>query len=205
MGPILVGEILVTKVGGSLLPWGAFPGRLRAYLDGWSSRSIVLVVGGGRAADFVRELDSHHGLGQIQSHGLALRSLDLTAHLLSALLNGLEVVDDPGRLGSVWAKGCIPVLAPRWFVDTIAGAPPDPLEASWDVTTDSIAARLADYLGGAELHLLKSVGVGDARSRRVLAERGIVDPAFPRESRRLGRVGLINLRADVPELVPLDA
>lgn len=187
-----------------MLGWAEFPARLRAYLDGAGAGPFVLVVGGGRAADFVRELDSVHGIGDKRSHGLALRALDLTAQVVAALVPGLAVVDRIDELSGVWERGRVPVLAPRWYLENLDGRSARPLAESWEVSTDSIAARLAVYLGADELRLLKSVGPGEVRCRAELARVGLIDPAFPTVSAPLNRLCVVNLRDDPPTTYELD-
>ncbi|MCA1686390.1 MAG: uridylate kinase [Planctomycetia bacterium] len=189
---------VVIKVGGSLLGWTEFPARLRAYLDDSASDRILLIVGGGRAADFVRELDSVHGIGEKRSHGLALRALDLTAHAAAALVPGLTVVTRPDDRFRAWERGLVPVLAPRWFLENVDRPSGTPLPESWAVTTDSIAARVAVTLGAEELRLLKSVGLGGVSDRAEAASRGLVDPEFPECSSPLRRLAVVNLRASPP-------
>ena len=102
------------KVGGSLLDWPELAGHLSRDLDGRKAEGgrPVVIVGGGRAADFVRDLDRAHGLGDVRAHRLALRSLDLSAHALAELLPGLDVVDELPALDEVQARGRVPVFAP---------------------------------------------------------------------------------------------
>jgi aspartokinase-like uncharacterized kinase len=194
---------IVIKVGGSLFDWSELPRHLGALLDAHrdraASRRLILLAGGGRAADFVRALDRTFALGDLPAHRLALRSLDLTAHVLAALVPGLDVINDVGNLDLVWKQDRIPVLAPRRFLKECDGAATDPLPASWDVTSDAIAARVAVYLGAAELVLLKSAPLPPGTDRRAAADLGLVDPLFPDVSRDLGRVLYVNLRENQPE------
>ena len=74
---------------------------------------MVLIAGGGPAADLVRALDRIHGLGDETAHRLALHAMDLTAIILAELLPGTVAVDRLDALAAVWAAGSIPVLAPR--------------------------------------------------------------------------------------------
>ena len=189
-----VNRPVVIKVGGSLLDWPGLPGRLAAYLDARSAERPLVIVGGGRTADVVRDLDRAHALGEERSHRLALRALDLTAHLLAALVPGLDVVDRLDALEAVWRGGRNPVLAPRKFLDDVDGCSLDPLEASWDVTSDSIAARVANYLGATELALLKSARLPPGTDRASATWLGLVDPAFSRVAHRLERVTYLNFR-----------
>ncbi len=185
---------LVVKVGGSLLDWPPLGLRLGSYLRGRQDERLVVIVGGGRAADLVRDLDAAHGLGDARAHHLALRALDLTAHALTALVSGLRVVERTEALTDVWQSGRIPVLAPRLLLDDDDREAPDPLDRSWDVTTDSIAARVAVRLGAAELALLKSASLPPGSDRQEAAQRGLVDPAFPEVAKPLERVTYLNLR-----------
>ena len=192
-GRSVVNERVVVKVGGSLLTWPGLRDGLSAYWQSRGARQPVVVVGGGGAADLVRDLDRIHGLGEDRSHHLALRALDLTARLLASLMPGHEVVECPDELASVWDAGRIPILSPRRFLEADADRP-DPLPHTWEATTDSIAARVADRLGAAELALLKSAPLPPGTDLASAARLGLVDPLFPDVARGLGCVTYRNLR-----------
>jgi aspartokinase-like uncharacterized kinase len=183
----------VVKVGGSLLDWPPFPDRLAAYCATRRDDRVVVIVGGGKAADLVRELDRVHGLGDDRAHRLALHALDLTARIVAAIVPNSEIIDQPETLALAlaWQRGRVPVLVPRTFLDLITT---DPLRASWDVTTDSIAARIAVHLNAIELALLKSTPVPPGTDRAAAARLGLVDPAFPAVSAPIERVTYLNFR-----------
>lgn len=198
------GRTVVLKLGGSLLTWPGFPPRLRAYLDALTPDRPVLIVGGGKGADFIRELDSVHRIGEKRSHELAIRVLDVTARVAAVVVPGLRVVERPGGLAGVWEGGGVPVLAPRWLLENLDAGTPGALPERWDVTTDSIAARAAVLLGAGELRLIKSTGLGGVSSRSEAANRGLVDPYFPTAAAPLERVSVVNLRADPVTTEPLN-
>ncbi len=183
-------ETIVAKVGGSLMDLPDLSGRVTEFVARRRGDRLVLIAGGGDAADFVRTMDRMHGLGEAKSHGLAIRSLDLTAHALAAIVPGLVVAETLAEMKACWAQGDVPVLAPRRVLDD----DPDPLESSWDVTTDSIAARIARLIPADRLVLVKSTAAEPGMTREQAAERGLVDPRFARESRAIPRVTMINLR-----------
>ena len=82
---------------------------------------------------------------------------------------------------------------------------PDPLAASWEVTSDSIAARIAVLLGARRLILLKSVGLAADISRAEAARLGLVDAMFPQIARQLEVVELVCLRDAEPQRRSLTA
>jgi aspartokinase-like uncharacterized kinase len=180
---------VVVKVGGSLLDWPELPDRLGKFLASRAPDRLVLIVGGGAVADVIRAWDRTHGLGEERSHHLALRALDLTAHVLADLVPGLDVVETLDQCGPIWARGRLPVLAPRRLLDNDHDLP-----HHWDVTTDTIAALLAARLGAAELVLLKSALLPPGTDLAGAARLGLVDPEFPRFAAGLERVTFINLR-----------
>jgi aspartokinase-like uncharacterized kinase len=53
------------------------------------------------------------------------------------------------------------------------------IAASWDITSDSLAAWLAGVLGARELILIKSANIPQDTDIDELVESGLVDPAFP--------------------------
>jgi aspartokinase-like uncharacterized kinase len=197
---------VVIKVGGSLFDWPDLPDRLSRLLEQRRAggERLVLVAGGGAAADFVRQLDQTFALGDLPAHCLALRSLDLTAHVLAALVPGLVVVDRLTELEQAWRRSHSPALAPRRFLAESEPSSPTPLPASWDVTSDAIAARLAVCLGASELLLLKSAPLPPGTDRGRAAELGLVDRHFPEVARPLRRVIYRNLRGEPREMWALE-
>jgi aspartokinase-like uncharacterized kinase len=176
--------MIVVKVGGSLYDLPDLKSRLVAFIRDLSDPDCLLVSGGGATADAVRTWDARHSLGQTASHWLALRACALNAHFLAALLEA-SVVGWP-RPGDGLA-----------VLDALAFAErddPGELPASWDATSDSIAARAA-AIGGGELVLLKSVTIPGAMSWREAAAAGYVDAVLPGLIQRHGlRVRAVNLR-----------
>jgi 5-(aminomethyl)-3-furanmethanol phosphate kinase len=201
----LASGLVVIKVGGSLLDWPELPRRLAAFLDddrGHEAnlrKQAVLIAGGGPFADLVRTVDQTHDLGDQRAHRLAIHALDLTAELLAALLPGSAVVHRQVEIRSCWNLGQVPILAPCRFLEEIDDRGPDPLATSWEVTSDSIAARMALLLQARRLILLKSAGLSADMGRGEAARSGLVDPMFPRIARQLEVVELVCLRDPEPQ------
>lgn len=201
----LASGLVVIKVGGSLLDWPELPRRLAAFLDddrGHEAnprKQAVLIAGGGLFADLVRTMDRIFDLGDQRAHRLAIHALDLTAELLAALLPGSAVVHRPEEIRSCWNLGQVPILAPCRFLEEIDDRGPDPLAASWEVTSDSIAARMAILLQARRLILLKSARLSADIGRGEAARSGLVDPMFPLIARQLEVVELVCLRDPEPQ------
>ncbi len=165
--------LTVVKVGGSLFDLPGLGPRLARWLAALPAAGVLLVPGGGRAADAVRELDRLHGLGEEKSHWLALRALALNARFLADLLPGVRVVESPVEHGGV------AVLDPLAFcLADERDRPADALPRAWAVTSDSVAARAAAVAGAGQLILLKSVTVPPAMTWDEAARAGYVDAAF---------------------------
>ena len=156
-------SLTVIKVGGSLFDWPELPRRLTELIDARKAADreerLVLIAGGGPAADMVRALDRIHGLGDQTAHRLALHAMDLTAIILAELLPGTVAVDHVDALRTVWSAGSIPVLAPRLTLDEIERSGQASLPASWDVTSDTIAAWIAVHARGGSTHLAQECSV----------------------------------------------
>jgi aspartokinase-like uncharacterized kinase len=176
---VRVKPLHVGKVGGSLFNCPSLPSRLRAWIDGRPHERFLFVPGGGIAADLIRQAQAVHGLADEKAHWLAVRAMSLTAHLLGGLLD-LPVVTEPG------AGHAVLDVHPFLMTD-------DRLGQTWDVTSDSIAARVAQVHGG-RLTLFKSVDLPEGMSWAQAAEAGLVDPMFPTIAERVD-VSWINLRA----------
>lgn len=202
-GPLIKGEGTgrVVKLGGSLLDLPDLAPRLRQWLERQPRCSTVIVAGGGRMADAVRTADRLHGLGETVSHWLCIRVMTIQAELLGALSPEATVCRSLAEWRSL--KSELAILDPWNFLreeePRLAG---QRLPESWDVTSDSIAARLASAIGAAELVLLKSTLPAPAATLADAAATGYVDAFMPRLADCVPRVRCVNLRAaEFPETI----
>jgi aspartokinase-like uncharacterized kinase len=62
------------------------------------------------------------------------------------------------------------------------------IPADWSITSDGLAARLAERLGGAPVGLVKSCNVPAGTPLDVLAASHVVDAVFPEIVKRAGLV-----------------
>ncbi len=138
--------LTVVKVGGGIGD-DALPGVCAAL---GRRDSLLVVPGGGRFADAVRDADRRFGLNAETAHRMAILGMEQFGWLLSDLIPGAERCTDLERI----ATDRTSVLLP-------AGLPLDELPASWDVTSDSIAAWVARRTGAERLVLVKAVAVVD--------------------------------------------
>ena len=186
-------RLVVVKIGGSLYDLPDLGLRLRE-LFARMPRPILIFPGGGLTADAIRDFDRIHRLGDEAAHWLALRACALNAHFLARLLPEATVVDRPNDAVAIG------------IIDPFAFAVEDESRADhwphhWDVTSDSMAVRLAHIAGASRLTLLKSTNWIGA-DWAVAAERGIVDPFFPEAvaRSRIAAIDIMNLRE--PEAIP---
>ncbi|MHB1556764.1 MAG: uridylate kinase [Isosphaeraceae bacterium] len=190
--------VSIVKVGGSLLDWPELPGRLAAFLDERRQTDPavldVLLCGGGPFAETVRRLDGLHRLGDYAAHRLAIQAMDLASTVLLCLLPGAAGVDRLRALGPGWPSDEIPLLVPSVVLDELEASHPNPLPASWDVTSDSIAAWIAGTVRARSLVLLKSADLPPRPTREAAARLGRVDPFFPLISAAVASVEYLNLR-----------
>jgi 5-(aminomethyl)-3-furanmethanol phosphate kinase len=142
--------LTVVKVGGGL-PREAGDGALRtlcrAIGDAGARHPLLVVPGGAAFADAVREHDRRYGLQAATSHRMAIIAMDQFGWLLSDLIPG----GVPCTEVAATARGRIPVLLPAALLAS------DPLPASWEVTSDSIAAWVAGAANAGRLVLVKPV------------------------------------------------
>jgi 5-(aminomethyl)-3-furanmethanol phosphate kinase len=107
---------------------------------------LLVVPGGAGFADAVRDADRRYALSAEASHRMAILGMEQFGWLLSELIPGAERCTDLGRVGG----GGTTVLLP-------AALALDALPASWQVTSDSIAAWVAGRLDAGRLVLVKGV------------------------------------------------
>lgn len=184
---------LIVKVGGSLYDWPDLGPRLMQWLARQVRRRVLLVPGGGAAADLIRTLDQTHRLGEETSHWLALRMLQVNARFLAQLLPGALVVASPHSFAAT-------SILDAWSFAQSDENSPDRLPHTWAATSDALAIRVAQVARAPELVLLKSVA-WDGADWATAMEQGIVDACFPKLARDLPMlcVRVVNLRTWQPE------
>jgi len=142
----------VLKIGGSLSR-GAGLDFLCREIAGLSERYRLLIVpGGGRFADEVRNAYARFKLDETTAHRMALLAMDQYGCLLGALIAGSSVTDDVSRAMDAAESGRAAILLPSALIWR-----KDPLPHSWQVTSDTIAAWIARTIHCRRLVLLKDV------------------------------------------------
>lgn len=170
---------LVVKVGGSLAETGRLKGVL-AILSA-ATRPVVIVPGGGAFADKVRDLQNAIRFDDASAHRLAMLGMHQMAEVYFTMNERLAPADSLDGIARVLAVGLVPVWLPLQMCQGDRDIPSD-----WTITSDGLAARLAERMGGAPLVLLKSLSVAGTESAAELARDGVIDAAFPDIAARAG-------------------
>lgn len=163
---------VVLKLGGSL----AESGRLRRLLAlvSRARRPVVIVPGGGAFADAVRKTQKKLGFSDDAAHDMAILAMHQMADVMIDLEPRLLGAESLIGITRAWHRRRIPVWLPANLCAGDRRIPRD-----WSITSDGLAARLAERLGNVELVLVKSRNVCRTASAKTLARQDIVDPVFP--------------------------
>ena len=157
----------VVKLGGSLADSEALP----HWLSALSQTAAVIVPGGGPFADEVRKAQARWGFDDQTAHDMAILAMRQYG-LMLASLGGLPTATTLNELAAKRHQATVWLPLPENL--NAAGIP-----ASWNITSDSLAAWLAGQLNAAHLLLVKSVKLSQHKAAcdRLIAD-GILDPAF---------------------------
>jgi 5-(aminomethyl)-3-furanmethanol phosphate kinase len=169
---------------------GAVPG---------AGAKAALVVGGGDAADVVRQFDARYKLGPEPSHWLAIRAMQFNTFLVAAVLPDCRLVGSLRECEAAWHGGKLAVIDPlAWLErDDRAGLC---VPHRWSFTSDSIAGYIGGRLGAQRLTLLKSNLPVTDRDRPPQPLAGtVVDEDFADAAGDVPRVDLVNLRVQPPK------
>jgi aspartokinase-like uncharacterized kinase len=186
----------VVKLGGSLLALSDPAERFQAWLATQPSAETLLIAGGGDLADAVRETNRFRPLSDSVAHWLCIRAMQLQTEMLAASLPEAEILRSIAELRGSPPQARLVIVDPWRFVhDEDRQLSAAPLPESWDVTSDSIAARLAQLTAADELVLLKSASA-PAADLPELVTAGYVDRFFLHASIGVSQVRLVNLREE---------
>jgi aspartokinase-like uncharacterized kinase len=164
-------SLLVAKVGGSL----AETPRLEAWLAAFAAARapLIIVPGGGPFVREVRLAQIKDGFDDRAAHRLALIAMERFGAVLAGHSDRFILTSSPGDIAAAIRTGKIPV----WLPSAMALAAPE-IPASWDASSDTLAAWLAGTCAATRLLLVKSCDVEPPVSLPTLAMRKIVDPLF---------------------------
>lgn len=192
--------IRVVKVGGSLFDLVDLSGRLLQWLAKQEPAHHVLIAGGGALVDQVRAWHAQQPLSDAAAHWMCVDLMTATAHALHDWLPAIPLVEDDRLLCQrIGKQGCTIFGPSSWLRHSEPHLPGKTLSTNWDVTSDSIAARLAIVLQAEELVLMKStLPAADTKPPtdfKQLAACGYVDAMFPQLVPDLPVIRAVDLRA----------
>ncbi|RFC66791.1 MULTISPECIES: dihydroneopterin aldolase [Mesorhizobium] len=163
----------VVKLGGSAATAASLPLWLAAIEA--STLPLVIVPGGGPFADAVREAQPPLGFSDRAAHVMALLAMEQFGQVLIDRTTRLDPARGIQDIRTALGKNRIPV----WLPTQMALSEPT-IPASWDVTSDSLAAWLCQTLDATALVLIKQTDdFAPHDTPETLSARGIVDTAFP--------------------------
>ncbi len=139
------------KIGGALIE---YPENLKKLCKAVSRLSkkykLIITPGGSRFADQIRDIDTRFHLEKVTSHKMAILAVDQYGLLLSNLIPNSTVTYTISEAVKPEKKPIILLPSRIMFKE-------NPLEASWNVTSDSIATYIAYLTRAEKLILAKDV------------------------------------------------
>jgi aspartokinase-like uncharacterized kinase len=131
----------------------------------------VIVPGGGAFADQVRLAQQQWQFNEVIAHEMAILAMQQMALLFKGLQPDFilastiaEIKQQPQALPMIWSP-------------TVAELNRAGIAASWEITSDSLAAWLATQLNATALILVKAAAV-TSNNLVQLSQQGIIDGAF---------------------------
>ncbi len=173
----------VIKVGGSL---SEDPATLKvlgkAISEIAKTHQIVVVPGGGKFADTVRDLDAKFSLPATVSHRMAILAMDQYGLLLTHVIPDSQICSSLKDAFTVSGTGAVPVFLPATLL--LEG---DPFTPSWEVTSDSIAAYIASQLDAPKVVCATDVDGSFTHAPKQNPNANLLSTVSVRELRKFGQ------------------
>jgi len=165
--------MIVIKLGGSLVS----SSRIQACLDKIErapfDKQVVIVPGGGVFAEQVRQVQQQWRFDDRTAHLMAVLAMQQMALLFRALKPRFAICGSIADIREQVSQNGIVIWSPD--ANELDKAC---IQSTWDVSSDSLSAWLAEALGAAELMLVKSVKIDGAFDVLNLVQRQVVDASF---------------------------
>ena len=189
----------IIKIGGSMLLRDNLASAVNQWLTAHPADQTMIIVGGGKLIDAVRELDQQHTMPPQQTHWICVDLLTATACFAADVLAWPLIKTEQEwkeilQLKKTFSSSRLPtVITPAVFYNKSTSVSDTQIPHDWRTTTDSIAALLAHQVDADELVLLKSCPIDPQMSLVQLAEAGIVDEALPKVAREVRSIRIEQL------------
>lgn len=159
----------IIKLGGSLLGSTELAHWL-ALITKFGDGKVLIVPGGGVFADAVREAQKISNVSDAVAHELALLAMDQFGLLLAGMNHMLVTANSELEIAERgWQhRGIV------WLPSKMVLAD-DSIAKSWDVTSDSLCAWLANKLDADQLILVKSKPLEAYRSEESISLQHLVE------------------------------
>jgi aspartokinase-like uncharacterized kinase len=157
----------VIKLGGSLLETGQIFDCLKHILK--SNEQIVVVCGGGDFANQVRKAQKKWRFDDVAAHEMAILAMRQTAIMCQNLRPEFVIASSVSEIKKhpfvIWSPNIAELNAAK-------------IPATWEITSDSLAAWLAKKLNANELVVVKSCKIDSETAITKLIEQGVIDKKF---------------------------
>jgi len=182
----------VIKVGGSLAEDPAALRALCTKLGEIAKKHMILVVpGGGKFADVVREFDQQFALSCNISHRMAILGMDQFGLLLSQIIPNSCAIYSLNDAKQLSESKSVPIFLPSQLMFH-----EDPLENSWTVTSDSIATFIASRLRVSKVILVTAVDGIFTKDPKKYSDAKLIKKLSARELLKFGK------RTSVDQFLP---
>ncbi|MFA5922129.1 MAG: uridylate kinase [Methylococcaceae bacterium] len=165
--------MIVVKLGGSLSRSDTLVKCLNRVEQNYQGRAVVIVPGGGAFADQVRLAQNRWRFDDNTAHRMAILAMQQMALLIKGLKGNFSIACSVADIRKQLHRQKIVIWSPD-IVELDNAA----IQASWDITSDSLAAWLAKALSASELVLVKSAIIDASLNLQQLAKQNIVDKGF---------------------------
>ena len=165
--------MIVVKLGGSLSKADTLVNCLNKLEQNYIDSAVVIVPGGGAFADQVRVAQQHWQFDDATAHKMAILAMQQMALLIKGLKSNFSIAYSVTDILKQAAQQKIVIWSPD-IVELDNAA----IKASWDISSDSLAAWLAGRLSARELVLVKSALIDKRLNLQQLTESGIIDQGF---------------------------
>lgn len=159
--------MIVIKLGGSLLETGQMFDCLKHILK--TNEQTVVVCGGGEFANHVRTAQKKWQFDDVAAHEMAILAMQQTAIMCQNLQPEFVLASSVSEIKRhrfvIWSPQIKNLRVPE-------------LPATWDISSDSLAAWLTIKLEAYQLFLVKSCKIKPRTTIAAFTKQGVIDKEF---------------------------